>query len=138
MDKDEVKKEANTNDVKEAAVAMTTGNMEEEEIDMSPDETDVGDEDGDIDETPEEGVSDEPEPQIKDEEINEVGTDAPTVPSPAKESKSKQRKQAAEIAFEAERRAVFAVERSAIVYLAKYLMAPPDLEDFKRAFPSLF
>lgn len=30
------------------------------------------------------------------------------------------------------------VNRAAIVYLAKHILAPPDLEDFKTAFPTLF
>lgn len=33
---------------------------------------------------------------------------------------------------------VIMVNRAAIIYLAKHLLAPPDLEDFKVAFPSLF
>lgn len=33
---------------------------------------------------------------------------------------------------------VIMVNRAAIVYLAKQLLASPDLEDFKTAFPSLF
>jgi len=33
---------------------------------------------------------------------------------------------------------VVMVNRAAIIYLAKHLLAPPDLEDFKTAFPSLF
>ncbi len=34
--------------------------------------------------------------------------------------------------------AVIMVNRAAIVFIAKQLMTPPDLEDFKNLYPSLF
>ncbi len=63
----------------------------------------------------------DPESESKPEEtpndpVMEVGRDIPTLPGPG----------------------TLVINRAAIVYLAKHMLAPPDLEDFKTAFPSMF
>jgi len=114
--------------------------LEEPEIgeDEAPDVEEVDDDDaGNEEDVAEDGGEDEmlttqddldrgkelknPEPESKPEEtpldpVMMVGKDTPTIAGPS----------------------VVMINRAAIVYLAKHLMAPPDLEDFKIAFPSLF
>jgi hypothetical protein len=63
------------------------------------------------------------EPPTKDEEINTTGADVPTMARP----KSKAKVVSASV-----------VDRAAIIFLAKTLLTPPDLEDFKTLYPSLF
>jgi hypothetical protein len=74
-------------------------------------------------EEPQEDVPTEPEEKkasekkkTQDEEVLAVGKDVPNVAGPS----------------------VVMVNRAAIVFLAKQLMTPPDLEDFKTLYPSLF
>ena len=52
----------------------------------------------------------------KDEEVMAVGKDVPSMSAPS----------------------VVMVNRAAIIFLAKQLMTPSDLEDFKTLYPSLF
>jgi hypothetical protein len=63
----------------------------------------------------------------KDEEINAVGMDVPTVERPK-----------AELKLKARTIKMPPVERAAIIFLAKTLLTSTDLEDFKTLYPSLF
>lgn len=56
------------------------------------------------------------EAQPKDVEVNQGGVEAPTVERPGTPN----------------------IERAAVVFLARQLLTPSDLEDFKGLYPSLF
>lgn len=62
------------------------------------------------------------EAKSKDEEINEVGTDAPTVSDPLRDDPEKFLK----------------INRAAILYVARMTLDSGALEDMKTLFPSLF
>jgi len=88
--------------------------------------------DGVIDNAPEEDVKvDIIDDQTKDEEINNVGADAPTVekPEPAPVPVIDPN---AKVTADGMKQM-----RAAIVFLAKMSMTPADLQDFKTAFPGL-
>jgi len=69
-----------------------------------------------------------PEEPTKDDEINAVGADVPTMERP----KARKIKNAPELVHRE------CIDRAAIIFLAKTLLTSTDLEDFKTLYPSLF
>jgi len=84
-------------------------------VDTTPDAPDLEDDKTDAVPDPEKGLKPKKKKPTKDEEIMAYGIDIRTV-GPE----------------------MVIVNRAAIVFLAKQLMTPPDLEDFKTLYPSLF
>lgn len=74
----------------------------------------------------------EPKPTV-DEQINAVGADVPTVKRPKAGSKSKAKIEDVQGLVYRE-----CIDRAAILFLARTLLTPTDLEDFKTLYPSLF
>ena len=94
---------------------MTTQNEGEGGVDTTPDAPDLEDDETGAAPDPEKGPGSKKKKATKDEEIMAYGIDIRTV-GPE----------------------MVIVNRAAIVFLAKQLMTPPDLEDFKTLYPSLF
>lgn len=90
---------------------MSKNRNEEKAVDAVVAEDDAGNEE---DQAPE--MTEKESKRKTKDKVMKVGEDVPTVAGPS----------------------VVMVNRAAIVYLAKHLLAPPDLEDFRTAFPSLF
>ena len=90
---------------------MSKNRDEEKNVDVVVAEDDAGNEN---DQAPE--VSEKTSRRKMKDKVMEAGKGVPTLAGPS----------------------VIMVNRAAIIYLAKHLLAPPDLEDFKTAFPSLF
>jgi len=90
---------------------MSKNRDEEKNVDVVVAEDDAGNEN---DQAPE--VSEKTSRRKMKDKVMEAGKGIPTLAGPS----------------------VIMVNRAAIIYLAKHLLAPPDLEDFKVAFPSLF
>jgi hypothetical protein len=109
-------------ETQEDDVALTTKNQ---------DETPEGDQNPKADVTDGAPVDAVPEKEEKtmDEKINDVGSDVPTVPKPKTKPKIKD---VEGFVFRE------GTDRAAILFLAKTLLTPTDLDDFKTLYPSLF
>lgn len=93
---------------------MSKNRDEEKNVDAVVAENDAENEEGKEDQAQE--MTEKESKRKKKDKVMEVGKGIPTLAGPS----------------------VIMVNRAAIIYLAKHLLAPPDLEDFKVAFPSLF
>lgn len=93
---------------------MSKNRDEEKNVDAVVAEDDAENEEGKEDQAQE--MTEKESKQKKKDKVMEAGKGIPTLAGPS----------------------VIMVNRAAIIYLAKHLLAPPDLEDFKVAFPSLF
>lgn len=107
-------------------------------------EQDVGSVDGIMESTTEdEDVGKEIDPnkvETKDEEINKIGTDVPTVerPDPRKAEVPEDGEPIDPVMYKLNQLEWQNVQlRGAMVYLVKSLMTPADIEDFKTLFPGL-
>lgn len=87
---------------------LTTQNEDEGGINTTPDAPEPSD--------PEKGPESKKKKATEDERIMAIGKDVPNVSGPS----------------------VVMINRAAIIFLAKQLMTPSDLEDFKTLYPSLF
>ena len=93
---------------------MSKNRDEEKNVDAVVAEDDAENEEGKEDQAQE--MTEKESKRKKKDKVMEAGKGIPTLAGPS----------------------VIMVNRAAIIYLAKHLLAPPDLEDFKVAFPSLF
>jgi len=125
-------KQADAKIVKEGPEVLTTKDEgvipNNDENPKDPSEINYDEQDGPPKDDDEAGKAIDPaKVKSKDEEINAIGADVPTVPKPETKPKAKPKAEITELTP--------AQFQAAIVYLVKSLMTPADLEDFKMLFP---